>query len=201
MQRIDMSAASSSSVYTVVVAVDSSVPSLHAFDAAARLVARLAEYRLVVIHCTALNKTSRFPYFDHLDKAYNLEIQDESRAAINECKAYLRQFDDLVDYELVEVEGEGDVGPLIERYLADNVPECDLVVIGTHNHQGLKKMLYASVSQYCVEHLPYPVTVVKAPAPADAPPTSPPVVATATLLHGSQTALNAATASAPTHEQ
>jgi nucleotide-binding universal stress UspA family protein len=44
-----------------------------------------------------------------------------------------------VFYEFVEVEGEGDIGPILERYIEAEVPDCNLVVVGTHGHQGLKK--------------------------------------------------------------
>ncbi|KNE62023.1 hypothetical protein AMAG_07281 [Allomyces macrogynus ATCC 38327] len=152
--------------YVVLTAVDASAPSWHAVDFAANLVAHLSNYRLLVVYVTALNRTSRFPYLDHLDKAYNLEIQHEAKSAIQECQAYLHRFDDNVSYELIEIEGEGEVGPLLEKYIDEHVPDCNLVVLGTHGHQGLKKMLYGSVSEYCITHLRVPVTVVKAPAGA-----------------------------------
>jgi hypothetical protein len=37
-----------------------------------------------------------FVFRDHLDIAYNLEIQEEAKTAIEECKAYLKKFDSKV---------------------------------------------------------------------------------------------------------
>ncbi|KAJ1502651.1 hypothetical protein HMI55_002805 [Coelomomyces lativittatus] len=87
-------------VYTIVTALDATEPSFHAFDFAVDLVSNLKEYQLFVVYVTALNKTSRFPYLDHLDKVYNLEIREEAERAINLCKKYLKKFDDMVTFSL-----------------------------------------------------------------------------------------------------
>ncbi|KAL7754437.1 hypothetical protein RI367_000418 [Sorochytrium milnesiophthora] len=147
--------------YTLVTAVDASAPSLHAIDFAASLVVSMSSYRLLVVYVTALNKASRLPYFDHLDKAYNLEIQDEAKSAIQECKSYLHRFDTKISYEFIEVEGEGEVGPILEKFIVEKEPRCSMAVVGTNNHGGIKRMILGSVSEYCIHHLPCPVVVVK----------------------------------------
>ncbi|ORZ29960.1 hypothetical protein BCR44DRAFT_28252 [Catenaria anguillulae PL171] len=191
----------SNRVFTLVCAVDASIPSLQAFDAAANLVLHMhpSNYRLIVVYIVALNSESKMPYFDHLDKAYNLEIQDEARHAITECKAYLSRYDHHTNlqYEFVTVEGEGEVGPVLHAYLKESIPETDMVVVGTHNYQGLKKMLYGSVSEYCLQNLPYPVTVVK-PA-ASVPGTGLEGVAIKQAKTRSRTSSNASLPQSPTH--
>jgi universal stress protein A len=43
--------------------------------------------------------------------------------------------------------------------------ECDLIVMGTHGHSGLKRLLVGSVTEEVVRRAHCPVMVVKAPGP------------------------------------
>jgi nucleotide-binding universal stress UspA family protein len=47
---------------------------------------------------------------------------------------------------------------------------CDLIVMGTHGHTGLKHLLFGSVAEEVVRLARCPVLVVKAPARATEPP-------------------------------
>lgn len=44
-----------------------------------------------------------------------------------------------MNYEFIEVEGEGETGPLIEEYINETHPDLDLLVVGTRNLGGLKR--------------------------------------------------------------
>jgi nucleotide-binding universal stress UspA family protein len=46
---------------------------------------------------------------------------------------------------------------------------CDLIVMGTHGHRGLRQVLFGSVTEEVVRRARCPVMVVKSP-PAQAPP-------------------------------
>ena len=55
---------------------------------------------------------------------------------------------------------------------------CDLIVMGTHGHRGLRQVLFGSVTEEVVRRARCPVMVVKAPATAQAPPAPEPARAT-----------------------
>ena len=58
------------------------------------------------------------------------------------------------------VEG-GDAGPMI-TWVAEH-EQSDVVVVGSHGHGVLKRMVMGSVSQHVVHHSPCPVLLVRAP--------------------------------------
>jgi nucleotide-binding universal stress UspA family protein len=118
-----------------------------------------------VLHFVALNPKQTFPYLDHLEQAYNLEIEDKEASVLQNIKAYLEtHYAGKVNYKFIKVEGEGETGPLIENYVALQVPDCDMVYVGTRNNGPLKRWALGSVSDYLVHHLGSPVCVVKDPS-------------------------------------
>ncbi len=99
---------------------------------------------------------------DHLEKSYNMEIQQNAAGEIQTCKDYVfEKYGGRISYEFVEVEGEGEIGPIIDEYIQNNHPDLNLLVVGTRNLGGLKKWVLGSVSDYCIHHIKCPVTVVK----------------------------------------
>jgi len=70
-----------------------------------------------------------------------------------------------VDYQLVVIQNNKarSVGQEIEKFVIENYPRLDLLIVGIHSQSGLKRMILGSVSEYCIQHLPCPVVVVKNP--------------------------------------
>jgi nucleotide-binding universal stress UspA family protein len=56
----------------------------------------------------------------------------------------------------------GDAGPMIV-WVAEHEP-TDVIVVGSHGHGVLKRLVMGSVSQHVVNHAPCPVLLVRAPA-------------------------------------
>ena len=56
----------------------------------------------------------------------------------------------------------GDAGPMIV-WVAEH-EHADVIVVGSHGHGVLKRLVMGSVSQHVVNHAPCPVLLVRAPA-------------------------------------
>lgn len=92
--------------------------------------------------------------------------RDKAATEVEECRKHLTEnySDGNVEYELVEVEGEGEVGVLVARYLEGQETEgngADLIVCGSRNQGAIKRFVFGSVSDYLVHHVSIPVLVVK----------------------------------------
>ena len=81
--------------------------------------------------------------------------------AVKECQSYLERYSGKVNYQFIKVEGEGEIGPLMEGYIKQQLPDLDMVYVGTRNNGPLKRWALGSVSDYLVHHLITPVCVVK----------------------------------------
>ncbi|KAJ3016255.1 hypothetical protein HKX48_004136 [Thoreauomyces humboldtii] len=147
----------------IIVAANNTPSAYHALAYTLSLCARLPaeSYVLEVVHFCALNPKQSLPYIDHLERAYNMEIQENSEKDVAECKAYLAKHAGKVVYEFISVEGEGETGPLIEEYVNESYPDPDLFIVGTRNLGTLQRWALGSVSDYCLHHLRCPVTIVK----------------------------------------
>ncbi|KAI8590674.1 hypothetical protein HDU88_007695 [Geranomyces variabilis] len=148
----------------IIVAANNTPSARKALDYALALCSKIppACYRLEVVHFTALNPQQTLPYIDHLERAYNMEIQEAAEKDVAVCKKYLNEhFAGKIKYEFIEVEGEGETGPLIEEYISESHPDLDLFIVGTRNLGSLQRWALGSVSDYCLHHLRCPVTVVK----------------------------------------
>lgn len=68
-----------------------------------------------------------------------------------------------VEYEFSVVEGEGDMGSVVESYIHQlkETTRVDLVVVGTRNNGSLKRWVLGSVSEHLIHNLDVPLTVVK----------------------------------------
>ncbi|KAJ3044981.1 hypothetical protein HDV00_012401 [Rhizophlyctis rosea] len=151
------------STYKVMVAANNSPSSYKALQHAVDLCLRLkCEYKLFIVYFVALNPKRALPYLDHLEKAYNMEIQSTAEKDVAECKEYFsKNYAGQVNYEFVEVEGEGETGPLIEEYVNETHPDLNLLVLGSRELGALKRWALGSVSDYCIQHLKCPIMVVK----------------------------------------
>lgn len=141
---------------------DGTKEAIAALDHAVKL-AENTRQKLTVLYVTPLNPPSSLPYIDHLEKGYNFEIMESAIKDIEKVKMYL---DTTVgpridEYEVVELEGEGEAGELIDEYVKDLGDAVKMVVVGTRNNGALKRWVFGSTSDYLVHHLSCPVLVVK----------------------------------------
>ncbi|KAI8811015.1 hypothetical protein BJ742DRAFT_166173 [Cladochytrium replicatum] len=149
--------------YRVAVAMNNTGASYHALDTAVSICARFAphtDYKIYVVHVVALNPPQSIPYLDHLERAYNLEIRATAEAEVEACRKYLEsKYADRINYEFLQVEGEGDTGSLVLAYVEGI--GVDLLVVGSRALGNLKRTVLGSVSDHCVHHASVPVLVVK----------------------------------------
>lgn len=139
--------------YKIVVPLNDSPATWDAVAFAADL-GQKAHARLVFVHVVALNPPMPLPGLDHLEKSYNMDIQAKASRELDVCRARLAaDYAGRVSYELVDVEGEGEVAPVIVEYLNQSHPDTNLVVVGSRNLSGIRKWVEGSVSG---EHLDVP---------------------------------------------
>jgi nucleotide-binding universal stress UspA family protein len=89
---------------------------------------------------------------------------DEERAARREAEDWLAAAvadDATVSWRLEVVQGSP--GPVLVR-AAEDEDDC-LIVVGTHEHQGLGRVRHGSVSHYVLSHADCPVVAVPPPPP------------------------------------
>lgn len=84
-----MNHASNRSLYRILVAFNATTPSYRALDYAVKLCTKLQKYKLTLVYLVALNPKETLPYLDHLEKSYNMEIQNNAAQEIEECVAYI----------------------------------------------------------------------------------------------------------------
>jgi nucleotide-binding universal stress UspA family protein len=146
-------------VLRILVPVDFSSVSKKALAYAERLIAGTGA-ELVLLHAFELPAT-----FTRAD------IQNPADPKIR------KQFEDLPlvsqDVKVERVLHAGPPGAVI-CWMAEN-RSCDLIVMGTHGHTGVKHLLLGSVAEYVVRHARCPVLTVSE-KPADQPPLPEPLV-------------------------
>ena len=49
-----------------------------------------SSYQLYIVHIVALNPKQSLPYLDHLEKAHNLEIQEQESQVLNDLKRHVQ---------------------------------------------------------------------------------------------------------------
>nr|KAJ3419959.1 Centrosomal protein of 78 kDa [Polyrhizophydium stewartii] len=142
-------------MFTVLVAFNNTQPARDALQYAVDLCQRIQTgYRLLVVYCVALNPKRMLPGIDRLEQALNAEIEAESEKEIAECQRYLQEsLNGKVTYEFFAVEGEGETGPVFEKYVKEKHPEANLFVVGSRNNGALKRWALGSVSDYCLHHI------------------------------------------------
>lgn len=158
-----------SDVYKVLVALNNSPSGFKAMDHAVDICHKMAgnvHTMIYVVYMVAKNPPQSLPYLDHLDRAFNKEIDQDAAKDIAACKEYLvSKYEHKINYSFIEVEGEGETGPLLEEYIRDAHPDVNLVVTGTRNFGSLKRWVLGSVSDHLLHCLECPVLVVKHTTP------------------------------------
>jgi nucleotide-binding universal stress UspA family protein len=138
----------------VLAASDASEPAQAAVAVAAAESAR-RQAKLVAIHCMDLL----------LPGVVGYEVPPLGPEIIEAMRAQWRQ---RLEASLAQVQATGEVrveegpaGPLIAK-LAAELPAA-LVVVGTHGHTGLRRLVLGSVAEAAVRTAPASVLVVRAP--------------------------------------
>lgn len=141
----------------ILVCVDDTEPSWKAIEFATKISTENGS-KLQFVYFAGLNPVTKLPYLDNLEKAYNLEIHDESEAKTVLIAKKIKELCNLPHtFELVEEEGE--TSQLIEAFVAANA--IDMCIVGSRNNGIVKRFVLGSLSDYLVHHLMIPVCVVK----------------------------------------
>ena len=141
---------------TVIVGLDGSSAAAQALRWAWDL-ARATGRRLRVVHTWHSDLTPMYAPVGDLD----LDEDHGARWEAQEWMAAAVKDDGTVSWRLEVVQGSP--GPTLVR-AAEEEDDCVLVV-GTHEHHGLGRVLHGSVSHYVLSHAPCPVVAVPPPAP------------------------------------
>lgn len=146
---------------TVLLATDGSPISTAAIEQAVAVLGR--EHRFVslaVVPPAFVPTASVSPMETHptlVDPALEEELEAEQRASSAEEEIALDAHLGLTTEHLVET---GEPGPTICE-VARRI-DADLVVVGSHGHGWLQRVLLGSVSTHVLGHAPCPVLVVRA---------------------------------------
>jgi nucleotide-binding universal stress UspA family protein len=90
--------------------------------------------------------------------------QEEAKAAREDAQRWLREALAGRDVQGISLEVfESRPGPLLTA-LAATEDDC-VIVVGTHEHEGLGRVLHGSVSHYVLSHADCPVVAVPPPQP------------------------------------
>ncbi|KAJ3260300.1 Thymus-specific serine protease [Boothiomyces macroporosus] len=98
------------------------------------------------------------PYIDHLEKAYNMEIEDEAQTENAKLIEILSKYS--FEYEFTQIEGEGSVGEITKKYMDKHDLTFDMILIGTKERGNLEKYFLGSVSDYLMKGS-VPVLIIK----------------------------------------
>ncbi len=69
-----------------------------------------------------------------MEKSYNIEIIEQSTKDIEGCMERLNE--SAMEHEFFEVKGDGECGPLIEKYVNECGFNVDLFIVGTRNQSA-----------------------------------------------------------------
>jgi nucleotide-binding universal stress UspA family protein len=141
----------------VLVGVDGSAPA----RAALELAVGEARLRDAVLEAVMAVQLPDYAWID----PYGVRVPEEDA---------LKRAREKLDRMLASVDTEGlELDPVVTavsapQALVDRSADCDLLVVGSRGHGGLRGLVLGSVSMQCVLHAHCPVTVVHAqPEPAE----------------------------------
>ncbi|KAI9504480.1 hypothetical protein GGI25_005450 [Coemansia spiralis] len=149
--------------YTVVVRIDGTREGFAAAEYACTLCVKFkVKYRLIFLYVVALYRRSALSLINRQTEQLNADIREDAETAMTKCKQFISRFESIVDYEWISIKDEGNVGPIMVRFIEDGLhTPVDLVVTGRTVDSKLKKMVSSHVSDYLLENLTCPVMVVK----------------------------------------
>ncbi|KAJ2221687.1 hypothetical protein H4R99_003667 [Coemansia sp. RSA 1722] len=149
--------------YTIVVRIDSSPEGYAAAEYAASLCLKLkVKFRLVFLFVVALYRRTGLQLINRQTDQMNADIREDAENEMVRCKQFLSRFESLVQYEWISIKDEGNIGPIIVRFIKDSFhTPVDLVVVGRTADVGIKKIVGGHVSDYMLANLSCPVMVVK----------------------------------------
>ncbi|KAJ1664747.1 hypothetical protein IW140_002978 [Coemansia sp. RSA 1813] len=149
--------------YTVVVRVDGTREGFAAAEYACSLCVKLkVKYRLVFLYVVALYRRTGLNLINRQTDQLNADIREDAESGMTKCKQFLSRFESLVDYEWISIKDEGNIGPIIIRFIEDGLhTPVDLVVVGRTVESAFKKMVTGHVSDFLLQNLKCPVMVVK----------------------------------------
>ncbi|KAJ3325903.1 Ubiquitin fusion degradation protein 4 [Boothiomyces sp. JEL0866] len=128
-------------MFNILVLLSSAPESVKSLEYASNLCQNLKEYNLIILNTT--------PYIDHLEKAYNMEIEDEAQTENAKLIEILSKYS--FEYEFTQIEGEGSVGEITKKFMDKHDLTFDLLLIGTKEKGKLEKYFVGSVSDYLMK--------------------------------------------------
>ncbi len=144
----------------MLVAVDGSVASLFALQEAIGLATEQgAAMRIIHVIQSVAMLGAEGPDLDALDDRWHRE----ARAILDYALSEARRAGVAVEAALVENERRG----ISETIVAEaRLWGADLIVMGTHDHRGIRHLLVRGVTAGAIDSAPVPVLLVRAPAHA-----------------------------------
>ncbi|TPX37778.1 hypothetical protein SeMB42_g06884 [Synchytrium endobioticum] len=112
-------------------------------------------YILYIVYVVALNPPAILPGMDGIEQGFNAQIHKDAKKELQECKAHLdMNYAGRVNYEFIQVEGEGEIGPLIkEQRLGLSGFKYDHTGAGGKKQCGFYQIFLVS-SCICTQYLP-----------------------------------------------
>ncbi|KAJ2783394.1 hypothetical protein GGI15_002606 [Coemansia interrupta] len=149
--------------YTVVVRIDSTPEGYAAAEYASSLCLKLkVKFRLIFLFVVALYRRTGLQLINRQTDQLNADIREDAENEMVRCKQFISRFESLLQYEWISIKDEGNVGPIIARFIKDSLQApVDLVVVGRTADVGIKKIVGGHVSDYLLANLSCPVMVVK----------------------------------------
>ncbi|KAJ1846020.1 hypothetical protein LPJ73_004660 [Coemansia sp. RSA 2703] len=149
--------------YTIVVRIDSTPEGYAAAEYASSLCLKLkVKFRLIFLFVVALYRRTGLQLINRQTDQLNTDIREDAENEMVRCKQFISRFESLLQYEWISIKDEGNVGPIIARFIKDSLhTPVDLVVVGRTTDVGIKKIVGGHVSDYLLANLSCPVMVVK----------------------------------------